>query len=264
MILSWWKRRRRANLLATPFPNPWRDILQRKVWPYSVFPAEDQQRLRNCVQVFVAEKNWEGCNGLVLTDEIRVTIAGYACLLLLGLDHDYFSNVLSVLVYPADYRAPVKSNHLGVVVEGEDGRHGEAWYRGPVILSWSEIEEDITHAGDGENLILHEFAHQLDMLNRVVDGTPPLHSRHQAERWHRVMTAEFKRLIRDSRHGRPTLIDAYGAMNEAEFFAVATECFFDAGAELRAEHPELYDLLSEYYGQDPAAWRQPLRPREVG
>src|SRR5690606_37421040 len=99
------------------------------------------------------------------------------------------------------------------------------------------------------------FAHQLDMLNRAVDGTPPLNSRHQAERWHRVMTAEFNRLICDSRHGRPTLIDAYGTTNEAEFFAVTTECFFDAPLELREQHGELYALLQEYYGQDPAVWQ---------
>jgi Mlc titration factor MtfA (ptsG expression regulator) len=256
MILSWLKRHRRTKWLARPFPDAWLDILDRNVAPYQTLSAADQAKLRGGIQVFVAEKNWEGCNGLVVTDEMRVTIAGYTCLLLLGLEHDYFSHVLSVLIYPTAYRAPSKRNDIGAIIESEDHRHGEAWYHGPVILSWQEIEDDIHHPWDGQNLVLHEFAHQLDMLDREVNGTPPLHSHDQAQRWNTVMTAEFNRLISDARRGRPTLIDPYGTTNEAEFFAVTTECFFDAPRELREEHPELYELLREYYGQDPAEWRQ--------
>ena len=255
MVFSWLKNRRRSKSVARPFPGEWLQILDRNVAPYRVISPSDQQKLRDAIQVFIAERNWEGCNGLAVTDEMRVTIDGYACLLLLGLEHDYFSHVLSVLVYPTDYRAPAKRNDIGVIMETEDDRHGEAWYRGPVILSWKEIQEDLTQPWDGQNLILHEFAHQLDMLDREVNGTPPLHSHDQAQRWNKVMTAEFSRLIRDARHGRPTLIDPYGTTNEAEFFAVTTECFFDAPRELREEHPDLYALLREYYGQDPAEWR---------
>jgi len=242
-------------LLSLPIPHDWLEILNRNVTPYSVLSAEKKAKLVDCVRVFVAEKNWEGCNGLVVTDEMQVTIAGYACLLLLGMKHDYFSHVLSVLIYPTDYRAPVKGANIGgVVVESEDHRHGEAWYRGPVILSWQEIQEDLATPWDAQNLILHEFAHQLDMLDRDSNGTPPLESRDLAIRWKTVMTAEFHQLIRDARRGRPTLIDTYGTTNAAEFFAVTTECFFDAPWQLRQEHPELYDLLSEYYGQNPADW----------
>lgn len=254
MICSWWKRRHRRMLLAQPVLPGWLEILEKNVAPYRILPANQQVLMVECMRVFIAEKNWEGCNGLVVTDEMRITIAGYASLLLLGLKHDYFSHVLSVLIYPTDYRAPVKRNDVGVVMESEDHRHGEAWYRGPVILSWQEIREDLSTPWDAQNLILHEFAHQLDMLDRDSNGTPPLQSREQAARWKKVMTSEFKQLVRDARRGRPTLIDPYGTTNAAEFFAVTTECFFDAPWELRAQHSELYDLLSKYYGQDPAQW----------
>ena len=254
MILSWLKKRRRAKLLESPFPNDWTAILETNVAPYRAISTTDQAKLRDCIRVFIAEMNWEGCNGLRVTDEMRVTIAGYACLLLLGMQHDYFSHVSSVLIYPAGFRAPTKKQLAGVVLEGEIALDGEAVYRGTVILSWKEIQADIDQPWDGENLVVHEFAHQLDMLNREIDGTPPLHSRDQAQRWHKIMTTEYHRLIRDTRRGQTSLIREYGATNEAEFFAVVTECFFDAPQELQAEHPELYDLLHEYYGQDPAVW----------
>jgi Mlc titration factor MtfA (ptsG expression regulator) len=254
MVFQWFHHRRRRKVLAQPCPDEWLTILERNVAPYHKLSVDQQRRLCDIVQIFVAERNWEGCSGLAVTDEMRVTIAGFACLLLLGIEHDYFSHVLSVLVYPTDYRAPTRTNNSGVIMESEDGRHGEAWYRGPVILSWNQIEDDIANPWDGQNLVCHEFAHQLDMLDREVNGTPPLSSRALAQRWQRVMTAEFAQLAADARRGRSTLLDPYGATNEAEFFAVATECFFDAPWQLRDEHRELYDLLGEYYRQDPASW----------
>ena len=195
MVFAWLKKRRRTKALARPFPAEWLEILDRNVAPYSVISTQQQANLRDCVRIFIAEKNWEGCNGLTLTDEMRITVAGYACLLLLGMEHDYFSHVLSVLIYPAGFRVPTKKNLSGVVLEGEVALDGEAVYRGTVILSWQEALADVTHPWDGENLILHEFAHQLDMLNREIDGTPPLHSREQAKRWGKIMTTEFRRLI---------------------------------------------------------------------
>jgi Mlc titration factor MtfA (ptsG expression regulator) len=130
---------------------------------------------------------------------------------------------------------------------------GEAWYRGPVILSWADVLETSRALGGGENLVWHEFAHQLDMLDREIDGTPPLENRAQYRRWIDVMTAEHERLKRSARAGRQTLLDPYGTESEAEFFAVVTECFFDQPIELRTEHPELYALLKEFYRQDTAA-----------
>jgi len=213
----------------------------------------EQARLRDELRVFVAEKNWEGCGGLQVTEEMKVTIAAQACLMTLGLDGEPFRDVLSVLIYPAGYSVPQERWHSGWSIAGESARLGESWYRGPVILSWAEIEDDSRHPGYGNNLIWHEFAHQIDMLDRSTNGTPPLETREARRQWHDVMTSEFEQLKSDARAGRSTVLDTYGAESEAEFFAVATECFFDAPAELRSEHPRLYELLSGYYRQDPAA-----------
>jgi MtfA peptidase len=254
MIFSWLKSRRRRQILAEPFPDAWLEVLQRDVAYYGYLEPQQQAALREIVQVFVAEKNWEGCGGLVLTDEIKVTIAALAAILLLGMPHDYFSSVLSVLVYPAAFATHKRQQVGGLELDGPSDHLGEAWYRGPVILSWDEILDAAQDPHSGRNLVWHEFAHQLDMLDRSADGTPPLATREQAERWQKVMTAEFNELRRDAQHGRPALLDYYGATNEAEFFAVATECFFDLPGPMKQAHPEMFALLAEYYGQDPTQW----------
>jgi Mlc titration factor MtfA (ptsG expression regulator) len=254
MILSWLKQRRRSKLLAEPFPAQWRDYLNRNVAHYRYLTAREQARLREDVRIFVAEKHWEGCGGLVLTDEIKVTIAGQACLLVLGMEHNYFDRVASILVYPAGYVDPREAAGAdGQVHAGGEARLGEAWYRGPVILSWADVRAEGRDPSQGHNLVFHEFAHQLDMLDGVINGTPPLGSPEERARWREVMTAEYRRLIEACGAGRATLLDQYGATNEAEFFAVATECFFDRPAAMKQRHPQLYDLLRDYYHQDPAA-----------
>lgn len=252
MILSWLRERRRRKILAAPFPREWLGYLERNVAHYRHLSPDEQVRLRDNLRVFIAEKNWEGCGGLTVTDEMKVTIAAQACLMTLGIEGEPFRSVMSILIYPAGYAVPEERWHHGWSIQGESARLGESWYRGPVILSWDEIEDDSRHPGCGNNLIWHEFAHQIDMLDRSTNGTPPLETRQARQQWHDVMTAEFEQLQRDARHGRATVLDTYGAESEAEFFAVATECFFDAPVELRAEHPRLYDLLAGYYRQDPA------------
>jgi hypothetical protein len=257
MIFTWLKQRRRRRILAAAFPADWERHLQRHVWPDRYLAAAERAQLRGCVQVLVAEKNWEGCGGLEMTDEVRVTVAGLASVLLLGLEHDYFSHVQSILVYPSGYTVPARLDEEHPVIDVEGEPHlGEAWYRGPVVLSWAEVKEDAAHPQQGSNLVWHEFAHQLDMLDRSVNGTPPLASREARREWHEVMTAEFERLGREARAGRETLLDPYGAQDEAEFFAVASESFFSLPHALRREHPRLYAVLREYYRQDPAE-RQP-------
>jgi hypothetical protein len=253
MLLAWLRSRRRRKLLATPFPSPWLRYLERNVEHYPHLSPQEQQRLRDNVRVFVAEKNWEGCAGLTVNDEMKVTIAGQACLMALGLEGEPFANVQSILVYPASYAVPQERWYEGWSIAGEMGRSGEAWYRGPVILSWADVRRDSRHPGYGRNLVWHEFAHQIDMLDRSTNGTPPLANRQTRQRWHDVMTTEFEKLRHDAAEGRETLLDSYGAESEAEFFAVTTECFFDCPAELREDHPAMYELLREYYRQDPAA-----------
>jgi Mlc titration factor MtfA (ptsG expression regulator) len=254
MLFSWLRNRRRRRLLAEPFPPAWLAYLQRNVAHYRFLSAAEQKKLRDDLRVFSAEKNWEGCGGLRITDEIKVTIAAEACLLVVGMEHNYYDRVLSILVYPAGYRVPMdRPGRTGIIDERGEGRLGEAWYRGPVVLAWDHVRYDGRHPHRGKNLVFHEFAHQLDMLDGVINGTPPLRDREQARRWKEVMTAEFTRLVEASQRGQGTLLDPYGTTDEGEFFAVATECFFDNPVALRQQHPRLYDLLREYYHQDPAA-----------
>lgn len=212
----------------------------------------ERRTLETKVRIFVAEKNFEGCGGLGLTDEMRVTIAGQACILLLHLDeeHDVFPTVESILVYPSAYRVPSVPRPGGIVVD-EEPRAGESWQQGTLVLAWDEV---LRSAHDPRhNLVLHEFAHALDQEDGAADGAPRLPVRAMYGPWARVLGEEYSRLTRSIREGNPTSIDAYGATNPAEFFAVVTEAFFGQPHELRRMHPELYDQLRAFYRQDPAA-----------
>jgi Mlc titration factor MtfA (ptsG expression regulator) len=255
MLFAWLKNRRRRKLLAEPFPAAWLAVLEKAVGHYRVLPEAGQRKLRDAVRFMIAEKGWEGCRGLEMTDEIRVTIAALASILILGFDDFYFDNVQTILVYPSEY--VVKEERAiagGAILEEESDRLGEAHHRGPVILSWEETRANAIEPGCGSNLVFHEFAHQIDMRNGAMDGIPNLDSNELAERWSRIMDVEYRRLQRAERRREQTLLDPYGANDPAEFFAVATECFFDAPQAMAAEHQELYQLLRDYYRQDPAEW----------
>jgi len=249
MLFAWLKQRRRRQLLATSFPNEWLLYLRHNVHLYALLTAAEQAKLHDDLRVFVAERTWEGCAGLTVTDEMKVTIAAQACLLVLNIEHDYFSRVPSILLYPSGYRAPAERRNPDGTIGHGPGRLGEAWYRGPVILAWDSV---LAAGHDGQNVVLHEFAHQLDFLDGYADGTPPLSSREAYRQWHEVMTAEYERLVCESAHGRARVLDAYGATNPAEFFAVATEAFFETPVPLRQRHPALYEVLRDYYRQDTA------------
>jgi Mlc titration factor MtfA (ptsG expression regulator) len=253
MLLSWLKRRRRRRLLREPMPEPWLGHL-RGIRLAAGLSPEEAQTLQDDLRILVAEKHWEGCAGLEVTDEIRVTVAAQAALLLLGVEHDYFRNVSSILVYPDAFRVPDRERMPGGLVrEGEVPSSGLASLRGPVILSWDDVRRGNENPEDGRNVVLHEFAHKLDMLDSFADGAPPLRSRSQYRAWQRIMTEEYEALGEGAEKGRRTLLDKYGATNPAEFFAVATEAFFEKARSMRTKHPGLYELLAEYYGQDPAS-----------
>jgi Mlc titration factor MtfA (ptsG expression regulator) len=253
MLLSWLARRRRARILAGPFPNEWNGYLERNVPLYAQLNDRERADLRDCIRILVAEKHWDGCGGLVMTDEIEVTVAAQASILLLGIEHDYFARVMSILVYPTGFRSPEGWRRPDGVVDLSVGALGQAWYDGPVVLAWDSVLEGGRDPRDGLNVVLHEFAHQLDFLDGVIDGTPPLRRKGDYKKWQEVMTREFERLGEEAGHGNPKVLDAYGATDHAEFFAVATEAFFEKPRELCTRHPELYSVLSDYYGQDPAA-----------
>lgn len=257
MLFSWLRNRRRRGILATPFPDAWLTILDERVGHYGLLDEPAQKKLRDAVQIMLAEKDWEGCRGLEMTDEVRVTIAALAAVMILGFDDFYFDNVATILVYPNEY--VVKDEHAiggGATLEEESDRLGEAHYRGPVILSWDEIRENAAEPGHGNNLVFHEFAHQLDMLNGAFDGTPNLSDDALARRWAKIMDDEYRRLQRAERRHQETLLDPYGATDPAEFFAIATECFFDAPRAMQQVYPTLYQLFRDYYRQDPASWRE--------
>src|SRR5437588_6942177 len=250
------KQRRRQRLRAQPFPPAWRSIITGNLPNFRRLAPEDQAELLGHVQVFLAEKHFEGCSGLELTDEIRVTIAAQACLLLLHRATDYYPELTSILVYPSGYTS-YEARHLdgNIWDEGGEPRLGQtARWLGSLVLAWDDAKRGAAHPSDGRNLVLHEFAHQLDYEDFKTDGAPALATRAEYLAWARVMSKEFAALRAAEEIGTPTVIDAYGATNPAEFFAVVTEAFFERPRALRAKHPELYAELARFFRQDPVSY----------
>lgn len=265
MLFSWLRRRRRQKLLAEPFPDQWFRYLDRNVRQYACLRPDQQDRLRDLLRVFVAERTWVGCAGLVVTDEVRVTIAAQACLLVLGIEGDWcFDSLRSVLVYPDAMALPPEIQKHEVIVDEGLPISGQAWYRGPVILSWHHALMGGRHPHDGHNVVLHEFAHQIDALSGEMGGSPPLPTRAQHDRWEEVMAREYAQVVADVRRSRHTVLDEYAAASRAEFFAVATEHFFEQPRLLRRHSPELYDVLEMLFHVAPAEWPQCKRAAERG
>lgn len=247
------KKKRRRSWRELPLEPSWVDIIERNVPYYQHLTPDEKNELHGHIQVFLHEKKFEGCGGLEITDEIRVTIAALACILLLHRDTDYFPLTSSILVYPHHYFAPsMKPMSGGMVQEEIQGRLGESWKRGPIILSWDDVLRGAADPTDGHNVVFHEFAHELDSESGAMDGAPRLPRATMYTGWARVLSNEYKNLIIDLERNHRHLIDAYGASNPAEFFAVITEAFFEMPRRLKRRHPELYEQLSNFYQQDPA------------
>jgi Mlc titration factor MtfA (ptsG expression regulator) len=252
-VIKWWRRRRRRTWSSLPFPDSWREIVRRNAPRTARLPADLLRRLEGIANVLVREKYWEGCRGQVIDDEVRVTIAIQAAQLVAGFEDSYFDRVPTVLVYPDEF--VVRGQHAtpgGWVGEFDSIRLGEAWSSGPVILSWADVLEDAALPGTGRNVVLHEFAHALDMEDESFDGTPLLEDAATCRTWAEVMGRAYDRHVRSVERGRATLLDEYGAESESEFFAVATECFFERPVSLWTRHRPLYDVLAAFYRQDPA------------
>jgi len=248
------KKRRRERLRRTPLSAAWRAIIERNVPYYRLLPGEDRAELEGLTQIFLAEKRFEGCDGLEMRDEIRLTIAAHACILLLRRDTEVYPLLHSILVYPHAFVAPLKEHAPGgIVIEDLEEREGESWDTGALILSWDDVLESVANAHDCYNVVFHEFAHQLDDEAGIADGAPKLRKRSMYDEWSRVFAAEYQALGEAVERHRPTVLDDYGAESPAEFFAVATEAFFGVPAELKAAHPELYEQLRLFYEQDPAS-----------
>lgn len=253
-VVALWAGHRlyRSHLLAqartTPFPEEWRTLLKDRFPLFNCLNPDERIRLEGDVQVFLQDKHFEGCGGVELTEPMQVCIAAQACFLLAGQQVARpYPRLKTVLVYPQAY------------VAGEDGqvRLGESWSTGVVVLAWDDVQHGALDVHDGNNVVFHEFAHQLDQADGVGDGAPQLASSSRYRSWARVLGKEYEALQKRSKKGRRSVIRDYGATNPAEFFATATEAFFEKPHSLQKKHPELYAELREYYKLDPNTWENP-------
>lgn len=255
------RSRRRLALSRQKLPSQWLEWLEQDVSAYRRLPAELRERLHGLIQIFVRQKSFVGCNGLEVTDRMRVVIAANACLLVVNRPgvpaKNLYDELYSILVYPTPFIVPETYRHEnGLVTQGHRVLSGQAWDSRRIILSWEDIE---FAQSTGHNVVLHEFAHYLDMEDETMDGAPGLGSTAAYEQWSTVFWGEYDRLRENLRAGLPTLIDPYAATAPAEFFAVVTEVFFGQPQELEAQHAGLYQQLRKYYRLDPARWVEGTR-----
>jgi Mlc titration factor MtfA (ptsG expression regulator) len=274
LVIAWlvgepfWAERRRRKLADRPFPPAWARILDRRV-PYVLrLPPHARRELERHIQVFVSEKAFVGCAGQEITDEVRVTIAAQACLLLLNRRAGHFPNLRQILVYPGAFvverfhpvilGVPGTGTAIGgpVVLQSHEPRvlSGESWTHGQVVLSWENVLEGAADPDDGRNVVIHEFAHQLDQEKGYANGAPWLGRRDRYPRWSRTMGEEYARLQYRTAVGEPSLFSAYAATSPAEFFAVFSEVFFEQPREMARLHPALYEELALLYRVSPRDW----------
>ncbi|MBA4186563.1 MAG: hypothetical protein C0467_00955 [Planctomycetaceae bacterium] len=255
MLLSWFRDRRRQTLLAAPFPTWWEGFLAKNVAHYGLISPTEQTNLRNITRILIAEKQWQGCGSLFVTEEMKVTIAAQAALLLLGNDHRYFQHVRKVVVFPTEFRTPVAEDGWEDDGLSETPLAGRAVDRGPVLLAWDEVLPEGRNPSGGVNVVIHEFAHQLDFSERLTTRAPPLGDGELESRWQDILTTHFEQHHHAiSRGKRNPLFTAHAADSLAEYFANACEAFYCRPATLKQLYPEVYRLLAAYFKVDPLAW----------
>ena len=266
----WWARRQRQQMGQHPFPAPWRKLLQHQFPLYNHLPPPLQRRLQTMVRVFVADKPLIGCQGLTVTDDMRVLVAAQACLPVLTLHGEGnhpnpYPDLRQVLLYPATFVVNARHHEPGgVVSEGREERLGESWQEGIVVLSWPDAQAGArsgqwgragtTDSPPGHNVVLHEFAHQLDQANGPANGAPALRPGQSVQTWAQVFKREYEDLCWLVDAGEQTLIDPYGASAPEEFFAVATETFFMQPRAMAQQHAALYAQLQQFFRLDPTSW----------
>ncbi|WP_444998404.1 M90 family metallopeptidase [Aliikangiella sp. IMCC44359] len=249
-----WIEKQRDKVRALPFPKAWREILQRNMPFFYSMPVDLQLQLKKHIQVFLAEKKFTGFKGLEITDEIKVTIAAQACLLILNRKTSYYPKLKYIYVYPAAFiTAHEGKDAAGVLHNQQRVLSGESWELGKVVLSWQDSKQGAKNFSDGHNVVIHEFAHQLDQETGAANGAPFLKHKNR-HCWSHVLSKEFENLQFQARHGEDSLLDYYGATNPAEFFAVASEAFFERPAEFLKNYPQLYKQLEGFYHVNPAIW----------
>ena len=243
------RRRARKERLSAGFLPEWQVLLGERLAHWSLLDDDERERLEQIAFGLIVDKTWEASQGFELDDEIIVTIAGQAALIAIGLPDDCYSDVGSIIVHPTTVVLTGEHSQVSGLVSDEPmSILGEAHYGGPVIIVWDAVLKEARHPGRGHNVVFHEFAHKLDMIDGTIDGTPPLATPEQFARWVDVCTQVFDQVARgEAGHS----LEPYTSVNPAEFFAVATEVFFDNPEGLHHEHPDLYEVLSDYYRQDP-------------
>jgi Mlc titration factor MtfA (ptsG expression regulator) len=248
------RKRLREQLITAPFDPAWTAILQANLSLYDHLPEELKHKLHGLVNVFLHDKVFSGYNGLEIDDEIRVTIAAQACMLVLNRGEELYPSLKNIYVYPGAFRSDQVSSDGLVQTTETITRIGESWHRGHVVLSWQHSREGGLDDDDGHNVVYHEFAHQLDHEDGAIDGTPVLDDAQSYRNWRRVFSEEFLQLRERVSAHQASFIDPYGAVSEGEFFAVVTELFFERPREMAERHPELYDELRKFYRLDPGEW----------
>lgn len=259
MIFFLIRKHHRAEIMSQPFPKEWEKILMENIKVYKHFPDKLKAELKCLILLFIDSKEFEGCGGLEITDEIRLTIAGEACMLLLNRNIDNcFPDLHTILVYPHAYVAKGKEIFGGkhVIEDVDSVRLGESWQNGDVVLAWDHVKSGVFNFDDGHNVVLHEFGHQLDQESGIANGAPPLKNRSSYKTWGKVLSHDFMELREKAEHHKKDVLDAYGATNPAEFFAVATETFFEKPEQLFKKHPNLFKELKQYYNVDPREWEE--------
>ncbi len=250
----WWPLIYKRRIVSKPFPDQWHAILNQQLPIYGKLPSELRQQLQNRIKYFIASKQFIGCAGLEIEDQIKITIAAQACLLLLNRPTHEYADLRYIYVYPTSFRAIHEvRNEIGLVSKQTRDLLGESWNTGKVVLAWDNVEQGVRNFHDGYNVVLHEFAHQLDQESGAANGAPLLYTKAAYKSWAYVFGREFEKLQRQA-PGSPSIIDHYGATNPAEFFAVATETFFEEPIKLYKHHRELFEQLQAYYRLDPRAW----------
>jgi Mlc titration factor MtfA (ptsG expression regulator) len=255
-----WRLRR---ALRQPLPAHAEAVLQRDIPVYRRMSPDLQRQLRQLVVQFLHQKKFVGCEGLEVTDEMAVTIAGQACLLLLNRHSKVYPALHTILVYPSEFvarRADVGPG--GVITPGHQSMLGESWDDGRVVLSWDDVRRGAGDWTDGHNVVLHEFAHQLDSESGRANGAPYLGNPASYREWSEVLSRDFNTLRMRAMYRQDTVIDPYGATNPAEFFAVATETFFEKPYQMAEHHAELFAEFLKYYRVDPREWMAPPPPPE--
>jgi MtfA peptidase len=246
---------RDKRILKRPFSTHWQAIVQRRLPFLQKLSEAEQKQLQDMIKLFVAKKIFYGCGGLEINDDIRVTIAAEACLLLLNRNTGIYPALKHILVYPYAFKVErQQQNPDGTVSQMKSDLLGESWDNSKVILSWDNVEHGIENFNDGHNVVLHEFSHQLDSESGSANGAPLL-KKNSYQLWAKVLSKEFEALVKASEGHDTAVMDYYGATNPAEFFAVATEAFFEKPQQMSIKHPELYNEFKTYYCVDPLLWQ---------